>query len=176
LILASLVFQVARVNGLASACMRGSKLATIPLKLAGKLLTSLISFSVFSDRKESLSKYKTNEKSYSADALETDPKKMSKELSDLQIDPYLSLDSVVSPSSLCKIVKKTVEASATNVYFTIEAKMDASLSVTSSDVLYCERELESQAKNILKKQINKFLKDYPNASDVKVDGEIIITH
>jgi len=101
---------------------------------------------------------------------------MSKELSDLQIDPYLSLDSVVSPSSLCKIVKKTVEASATNVYFTIEAKMDASLSETSSDVLYCERELESQAKNILKKQINKFLKDYPNASDVKVDGEIIITH
>ena len=174
LMLASVIFQAAGSNGLASACMRGSKLATLPLKLAGKLLMTLLSFSAFADTKDTLNKYKENDNSYSADALETDPKKMSKELSDLQIDEYLSLDNVVSPTSQCEITKKKVEARGTHVYFEIEAVVTLIDGDTTSTTSYCEREIKSQAESELEKQVMKFLNTYPNATKVKVDGTVKI--
>ncbi len=182
--LAYIIFGAGRANGAAEAVLRLAKATVIPTKWAFKLLGYVLSFKVFrvkEDSYEAMEKFATTDTSTIKSKYSTkeDPAQMSRDLSELQIDSYLSLDSLLLPT-YCSWEGgrvRLLEASFSNVYVegTLLAKKFLYKSQPDLDKLV--REVETKIKSILEGQINKFLQDYPNAKratiNLKIEGRIV---
>ena len=167
--LPSIVFSASSSNGGASGATRGAKACCIPAKYAGAYLVSVLSFKAFSDLKADHVEYKSFD--FTSDAFETDPKKMSKELSNLQINSYLSLNGIVYPYYNCEVVRQDLQARGTAVSYEIEVTCKAGEKETVDEAAIA-RNISDQAKAALEKQAERFLQDYPNADQVKIDGTV----
>lgn len=157
-------------NGFADISLRLSKASCVPAKYALAYFGSVMSFKVFRSFKENMA---PRAGGYTSDALETSPKNMSKDLSNLQISNYLSLDGLISGGSV-RIVNSSVEARFNSVEFTVEAEV-ASYGGRFVDTAGISRSLENDATKILEEQVSKFLSDYPNADSVYVHGTVSVS-
>ena len=157
-------------NGLADVALRLSKACCVPAKFALSYFVSVMSFKVFRSFKNDMG---PRQSGYTSDILETNPKNMSRDLSDLQISNYLSLSGLVSGGSV-RIVRRDVQARFNSVEFEVEAEVD-SYGGQFVDTTSIARSLESDATKILDAQVSKFLSDYPNASSVNIHGNVRVS-
>lgn len=171
--IAYVVFSGAHANGAAEAMLRLAMLSTMPAKLTVKFFF----YALFASPAPKNSSTRTRRSGDIYDQpFETDPSKMGKTLSELQIDRYLSLSGVSLPANCYWASTPSLSASHTSIYVKGTLICDKICYKTDSDVWRATKEATAEIEEHLRRQIRKYLDDYPAAKDatlhIDIDGYI----
>ena len=164
--IAYVVFSAAHANGAASAMLRLAMLSTIPAKLTMKFFF----YALFANPTPK------QEKRHGSDIygqpFETDPQKMGRTLSELQIDRYLSLSGASLAPNCQWASPPDLSAYQSDVYVRGTIVCDKICYHDQNDIRQATDETAANVRDHLQRQIDHFLRDYPNASGAKLHIEI----